>query len=257
MNSDYKITITCFCYKGDEEVLPYCLKAADNAFKDRDLKICVIDDHTAPISEEMVERLQKELTCEFLYEQSTFNRNHNLNGKECIYAMVDEFIRHSKGREGLLIKLDPDTMILKPDIFDEFMANDSTEYMASTRPGCHFSGICYCIKTELLEGGKRALDNLYIPLDKGPEDYIIGLAMSCASLPRLSEMITVYAGANNVKTSAVGWNYAMDDLVNGSEMYYKMFEIVTYGNWFIHPGLTRLDRCKPMEKMLAVQESNL
>ena len=216
----------------------------------------MIDDHTAPISQGMVDKLNSDLTCEFVYEQSTFNRNHNLNGRECIYGMVDEFIKHSAGRDGLLIKLDPDTMILKPQIFDEFMANNATEYMASTRPGCHFSGICYCIKTDLLEGGKKALDNLYIPLDKGPEDYIIGLAMSCASLPYLSEMITVYGGADNVKTSAVGWNYASNNLDEGSEMYYKTFEIVTYGNWFMHQGLTKLDRCKPMEIMLKVQEKN-
>lgn len=254
----YNITIVCFCYKGDEDILPYSLKAAENAFNKNNLKICLVDDGNNPISNEMVDRLKNTIKCEFVYEISHFERNRNLNGKECIENIVDRFIQYSNGRDGLVIKLDPDTMILKRDLFDNFMYNMSnSSYIASTRPGCHFSGICYCIKTGILKAGRKMLNNFNIPLNKGPEDYIIGLAMSAASIPQLSEMIEVWHPGEE-KSQAVGWNYSNNPPAQESiDMYYNMFDIVTFGNWFMYKNLTPKDRIKPMEMLLETQKQNI
>lgn len=255
----YDTTVVCFCYKGDECVLPYSLKAVANTFEN-DLKICLVDDGLKPISTEMVERLRSELLCEFEYEISHFERNRNLNGKECIENIVDRFIKYSEGRDGLVIKLDPDTMILRRDVFDNFMYNmPNSDYIAPTRPGCHFSGICYCIKTHILKAGREMLNNFKIPTERGPEDYIIGLAMSAASIPKLSEMISVWH-QGEPRAEACGWNFMNNPPTAESvEMYYKMFDIVTYGNWFMHKneGLTLESRVLPMQMMLDFQESKM
>lgn len=133
----YDITIVCFCYKDDEFVLPFSLKSANTVFGDN-LKIALVDDDDNPIGPTTIEKLKNDLTCEFVYEKSKFERNKNLNGRPAVNGIVDSFIKHSNGRNGIVIKLDPDTMILKRGLFDNFMLDNNMEYIASCRPRLSF-----------------------------------------------------------------------------------------------------------------------
>lgn len=243
------ITIVCFCYKGDENILEYSLKAANTVFGNK-IKIALVDDSLKPISKDILSKLKNELSCEFVYEKSTFNRNINLNGKDCIHGIVDSFIKHSKNRDGIVIKLDPDTMIMRRTVFDEFAKNDKFDYASCYRPGCQFCGMCYMIKTSILEKCKKCLYKFDLPEDKGPEDYIIGLAACICSIPKMSQLMTIWRSGLTVHTEGVAWDYANDITDKAMKLYYDTAEFATFGNWFLYKGLTSDDRIKPMEKML-------
>lgn len=121
--------------------------------------------------------------------------------------------------------------------------------MPAAALGCHFSGICYAIKTDILENTRKMLDNFQIPETKGPEDYIIGLAASAAALPKLSGMMSVWHEGDRF-ADCVGWNYQCGTSSENIAGYFNAFGIVTYGNWFLYNGLNRHSRVEPMKLML-------
>lgn len=254
----YKITLVCFCYSGDENILPYSLKSANNTFG-KDLKIVLIDDDNNPISSTTLDNLKKTLTCDFVYEKSSFNRNKNLNGRECVLGEIDYFIKHTKDREGLLIKLDPDTMILKRDVFDTFMRLENVDYASPVSPIQHrsrFIGMCYAIKTRILEAGKKILHSFEMDEINAPEDHVIGLGMAAASIPNFAFKMESNNSDDKI-TDFISWNYDCQINEPNIKMYYDKYQVITYGNWFLHNGLVKDDRIEPMKEMLKYQEKNI
>ena len=244
-----KITLVMFCYKDDENILEYSLKAANNIFGD-DLKIALIDDNNNPISLDYLENLRKILTCEFVYQRSYFNRNYNLNGKECVYGEVDCFIKHSKDREGIVIKLDPDTIIFKRNLIDNFISCNSV--YSSTG---YYGGHCYMMKTSILEKGKKMLDNFEIPDNCGPEDYIIGLAMCAADVSKRSSFLLSEWTSGNPSADSTWWNFDNSVIRENIKLYYDMVEIICFGGWKSHPICNdKWYRIEPMKMLLQYQE---
>lgn len=88
-----KFFVNIFTYKEDEEIVKYSALSAKYVLGD-DVEINVIDDNKHPISEEKIKELNE---LGILYRQSTFDRKHNLNGKECVVGILEEIKNLPKG----------------------------------------------------------------------------------------------------------------------------------------------------------------
>ena len=104
-----KFFVNIFTYKEDEEIVKYSALSAKYVLGD-DVEVNVIDDNKHPISEEKIKELNE---LGIFYRQSTFDRKHNLNGKECVVGILEEIKKSTKGRAGVSIKLDSDTIIIQ------------------------------------------------------------------------------------------------------------------------------------------------
>lgn len=253
---DYLVIANIMCYKGDQEILEYCVRALLGVFKNNPLEIYVMDDDNNPMDSKNVRWLKKLSPCVH-YEQTHFERNRNLNGMPCIVGMMEKFIEHANGRDALNLKVDPDTIVCHKEVFDEVYNHPNSGYASTTRPGCHFSGVLYMFRTEYIPRALELVKTFPVPDHIGPEDYIIGLAISAASLPKLSLLIEVWS-EHSRRGAAAGWHYAISK-ERYHEMiphYYKLFQFVTMGNWFVHAGLTPADRIPPAEGLVKLVEAN-
>lgn len=243
-------------YREDQEILEYSIRSVLNTFKQNPLEIYIMDDDNNPMEEEYIEKYKALSDC-IRYERTTFDRHRNLNGKTCVVGMIEKFIEHAAGREDVLnLKIDPDTIICGRRLFDEVYNAPNSEYASTTRPGCHFSGIMYCFRTRPLKEALRLVKEFPVPDHKGPEDYIIGLAISAASLPKLSLLISVWNESARDGVSAA-WNYDIKE-ENFNELvpyYCNIFQIITMGNWFLFKGGTKKDRLLPARLIIEELES--
>lgn len=242
-----------FTYNEDQDVLPYCVDAVLKVFKDN-CKIFILDDNNHPMDESIVDGIVKKDNC-ITYRKTTFERNHNLNGKECCLGMMEQYILNSNGdKEGVTVKLDPDTIITSYNIFEEFL-NEPTNYMGSHRPGGIFSGLVYCIKNHILEKQLEILKMVDFPMNRGPEDVCLGLIASLLSMPEQPKIIRDWnpvTGGN-----ATAWNYENEVNEMVAKVYFKNFDIITMGNWFLYKNLTKHDRIKPMQLIMNCFDKNL
>lgn len=254
--TDYLVVVNVMCYKGDQEMLPYCVRSLLKIFENNPLEIYVMDDSNNPMDKRNVRWLTKLAPDKIFYEQTTFERNKNLNGMPCVVGMVEKFIEHAKGRDALNIKIDPDTIVCHREIFDEVYNHPNSGYASTTRPGCHFSGVLYMFKTQYLPKALELLKTFPVPDHTGPEDYIIGLAISAASLPRLSLLIEVWTNESR-RGAAAGWHYGIPKEKYGEMIpfYHKLFQFITMGNWFAHPELTAADRIPPSDALVKLIEN--
>lgn len=250
--TDYKVIINIMTYDGDQNVLPFCVRGLLKVFEKNEKEIYIMDDSNHPMAEEVVKSV-KALSPSVHYETTTFERNHNLNGKVCCVEMVKKFKEHSE--EGALnLKVDPDTIVMHRRCFDEFMSMDNSGYMSCQRPGCYFSGVCYGFKTDVIDKALQLIKQFPIPYEKGPEDYCIGVAMCAGALPRLSVLLSPW-NEKSKEGSYCGWNYSCDLNEKIFKMYYELFQYVSVGNWFLTPGLTKEDRVAPAAGLLKMVES--
>lgn len=253
--TDYLVVANIMTYKGDQEILEYCLRSILATFKDNPLEVYIMDDSLHPMDDRNIRWFKKLSPC-IHYEQTSFERNRNLNGRAAVEGMLGKFIEHAAGRDALNLKIDPDTIICHREVFDEVYNAANADYAATTRPGCHFSGILYMFRTAPLEKALELARQFPIPEVRGPEDYIIGLAISAASLPKLSLMLSVWNDAEKKGLSAA-WVYSIPKDKYGVmiPIYYHLFQFITMGNWFLFDGLTPAARLKPAEELVKLVEA--
>lgn len=246
------IFVNIFTYKGDEEIVSYAARSAKLVFGD-ECEVNVIDDSNNPIGQKYKDILKEH---NIQYRTSTFNRNHNLNGKECCVGILEEIVKSTNGdKTGISIKLDSDTLIFKRALFDAFIKDDQIAYMASNRPQGVFSGICYCIKNNILDKCLKNMKAVDIDLTIAPEDVAIGCIAVLSGFPKSNYIIP---GWNDVtKTGeSCGWLYKNANRKEIFAKYYELFTICTVGNWFLTEGLKREDRNIVMEGLFSQISEN-
>lgn len=144
-----KITIVVFCYRGEEEILPMSLGRAHAALPDAHIHL--FDDSTDPLKASTVEMLQERTGCS--YQTTAFDRQRNLNGKECIVGELDCMLKAMDAdgnKDGYVIKLDPDTLILRPNLVLDAIEAGAKWISHNSMKG-HFAGMFYAIHRDILE----------------------------------------------------------------------------------------------------------
>ena len=254
MKRDYRVVVNVFTYRGDQKVLEYTLRALLSLFSRNPLEIYIMDDSSNPMEESYVEKYLN-LSKSIRYEKTYFNRNRNLNGRDCIVGMIEKFIEHAKGQDALNIKIDPDVIVTSKIPFDELYNSPKSHYASIVQPQCHFSGGCYFFKTEALKNVLQIVLSFPIPNNEGPEDYIIGLALCASSIPKISLMFHAWNYQNDEGVAAA-WNYGINESSYDSMIAYyrKKFFFIILGNYPFF-GLTSEARLKPGRKFAELIES--
>lgn len=164
-------TMVVFCYRGEEELLPMTMKRAKEAIPG--VRIHLFDDSLDPLREKTVQWLKDNLDC--TYEQTSFDRKVNLNGKECIVGELDCMRRAmdaDNNTDGYVIKIDPDTIILRFNLVQEAIDKGAKWVSHSSTKG-HFAGMFYTMHRSILEVVQRNASACEFP-ERCAEDETIG-----------------------------------------------------------------------------------
>lgn len=254
-DTNYLTIVNVMTYREDGDILYWSMRSVLAVLGKYELEVYIMDDDNNPMTEEQVSRVIA-LDPRIHYERTTFERNRNLNGRSCCIGMLEKFVEHAAGRDCLNMKLDPDTILTRRRIYNEFWNFKNTAYCASSRPGCYFSGVMYIWKSDAAPKALELMKSDYlnhVPTDKGPEDYIIGILLSVASLPRLSTLIRSWD--NDAKKGySAAWPFSTpkEHYEQMADLYVQIYDFVTMGNWFVHrdKGITKEDRLVPAQMIV-------
>ena len=169
--SSPKFTLVVFCYRGEEELLPMTLSRAKAAIPG--VSIHLFDDELDPLKAATVDTLIKLTGC--TYERTTFDRKRNLNGKECVVGelhCMQKAMAQDDNTDGYVIKLDPDTVILRFNLVQDAIAKGAKWVSHSSTKG-HFAGMFYAIHKSILDVVARNAEVMELP-ERCAEDETIG-----------------------------------------------------------------------------------
>lgn len=168
------IKVHYFTYSGHAELLSWTLEAGLKLIEHSGLKygvdisFVIIDDGNRPCDEVTLEKW-KNWGCE--YRTSSFRRNGNLNGQECITGILSEFKKSIKRKKDVIVKMDSDTLLLNTDWLENFIADKEALVTASDDRGC-FYGMCYAMKPDMVDAlaemfqrcpvSERAQEDIYM-----------------------------------------------------------------------------------------------
>lgn len=161
-----------FCYRREEELLPMVLARAKAAIPG--VRIHLFDDSKDPLLPPTVAKLKELVDCS--YEQTTFDRKRNLNGMECVLGELEcmrKSMEEDGNEDGYLIKMDPDTLILRFCLVEEAVRNGA-KWISHRSCNGHFAGMFYMMHKTILD---NVIDNAKVlKFREGcPEDDTIGV----------------------------------------------------------------------------------
>ncbi|CAJ0592249.1 unnamed protein product [Cylicocyclus nassatus] len=223
--------------EGDQNIVGCCMDSFLTVFDKNTVEFYLMDDGTNPMDEK---------------------RNYNLNGRECITNQLKKYIEHAGDRDDALnFKVDPDTIVTKRAVFDEVYNAPNVYYAAPDRVGSYFSGAMYAFRNKPLKKALEIAEIMAIPEDRGPEDYLIGLAICAGASPNYSMCIPKWNDKANEGYFS-GWDYGIkpENLEKMTKWFYDKFQIITYGNWWVwkKQGITLDDRPIAARRMLEYME---
>lgn len=165
-----KITIVVFCYRGEEDLLPMTLDCVKRTLPTASIHL--YDDHTDPLKP-ATQNIFRANGID--YNQSTFDRRINLNGKDCVVGELTcmlEAMDKDDNTDGYVIKMDPDTLVLRPNLILDAIAKGAKWISHSSEKG-HFAGMFYVIHRSILEQVHLNAQAMILPEDCA-EDETIG-----------------------------------------------------------------------------------
>lgn len=192
-NIDKGLTIVVFCYRGEEELLPMTLGRAHAAFPNA--KIHLFDDSLDPLRPTTVSQLSALVDCS--YSITTFDRQVNLNGKACVIGELECMLKAmdaDNNKDGYLIKMDPDTLVLRP----EYVLNAierGAEFIAHNSVKGLFAGMFYVAQRAILEAALVTAREASLPTSCA-EDCTIGSLCYLTAHRRPHVWLDVATGSN-------------------------------------------------------------
>lgn len=165
------IDVVIFCYRGEEEILPMTLGRLHSAIPTA--RIHLMDDAADPLRKESVAKIKA--VCPCTYRLTTFDRKRNLNGKECVVGELEsmmDIMEENVNTDGYVIKMDPDTLVLRPQLVLEAIDKGAKWISHNSMKG-HFAGMFYVIHRSILEQVLRNARVMEFP-ERCAEDETIG-----------------------------------------------------------------------------------
>lgn len=215
MNS--QITIHCFVYNGDADVIEETVRCAQQALPEA--RLVIIDDFNNPCPQEVQEQIKK-LGCE--WRSTTWSRRGNLRGKECIVGILSELLSSIHDDNDVLIKMDADTCLMNGDDIRCFAQDPSKVLCAAGELDVRVYGYCYCIRGYAVKNALEYIKSLEIS-DIAAEDVVIGFSL-CQLYPDLTSRTLYKTDAKGAKWTAYHWWYYPDT------QYYHDASVITVGN---------------------------
>jgi hypothetical protein len=183
-------------------------------------RLHVFDDGKAPITGSQLRQVEGLV---YSYERTTFERRGNLNGRACILGQLECYQRAV--RDGIVCKVDCDTMLFRPGFLPEAFRADPNLLGAGIRcPMTNgFWGPFYGYRAEALEPLAR-LCQVLCPTCRLPEDLTLSgiLRREAPGRARVFE-------TGKQSGYFTGYNYRTALTL---EEYIRRFHVITFGARF-------------------------
>lgn len=166
-----KLTVVIFSFRGEEDILSYSLMQLHDVLPQA--SIHVFDDAGDPMRPNIVSRFETAFNVK--YKKTTFDRKKNLNGKECVVGELGSMVEAmdaDNNTNGFVIKMDPDTLVLRPDIVLEAIQK-GVKWISHSSCNGFFAGMFYAMHRTILDKVYANAKVVEFPEDC-PEDSVIG-----------------------------------------------------------------------------------
>lgn len=219
------IRIYLFTYAGDANEALFCVKCAAAALPES--IITVVDDASDPMPRKAKRALR--LTGA-RYCQSSFPRNGNLRGPECVMGIISTLAGGVAEDGDVVVKIDADTLLLDGNWVREMERNGlamhasgyNTPKNASDRPAY---GPCYAMSGRAARLAAKELKRAELP-ELAPEDITI-----CQTIQKLFPSYQIQIDEPWSPSYREGkwtaWNWFS---VAVTPEKYAAFDVVTFGN---------------------------
>lgn len=189
----------------------------------------------------LIEAIREKYGIECLVRTSTFDREINLNGYQCLRGMLDTYVEFSDNSDAIF-KIDEDTMVFKDNYINKFLSGD--EYLSL---GCRrkivndfdldrIHGCVYAMKSVLIKNINREVNHAisfegYIDSITEPDSFVAHNLVE----DRTFSMIIKNATSDFQRLWVpfvlgcgffAGWQYKNKTYANA----YKHYDAITYGN---------------------------
>lgn len=162
-----------FSYSKDSELTEISIESIFKNVKNVG-KVVVFNDLNSPIDKNIIEKSKSKFGHNVLFVNTNWDRNGNLIGQKHFFSYV-KMLKILKEKEVLksntIIKLDPDTIILKDNLLNTFDSSKNIiggDFMYSE---WYPIGPCYYFKSELIEKLIWSINHYYVSSEKEDVEF--------------------------------------------------------------------------------------
>lgn len=213
------IRIYIFTYAGDANEAIACVRCARTALPAA--LVTVVDDSAAPVPESVRRAF---LAYGARYRQSSFPRNGNLRGPECVRGIIST-LAGGAADDDIVVKIDSDTALLSGG-WIESMPGAALDWYSSGTGERRFFGLCYAMSGKAAKLASEALQHADLQ-ENAPEDLTIGRTVIDLCSVERGKFAPPWTPSNRAGRWS-WWNW--DSVTTDPEDYARSYDVVSVGN---------------------------
>lgn len=213
------IRIYIFTYAGDANEAIACVRCARTALPAA--LVTVVDDSAAPVPENVRRAF---LAYGARYRQSSFPRNGNLRGPECVRGIIST-LAGGAADDDIVVKIDSDTALLSGS-WIESMPGAGLDWYSCGTGARRFFGLCYAMSGKAARLASEALQHADLP-ENAPEDLTIGRTVIDLCGVERGKFAAPWTPSNRAGRWS-WWNW--DSVTTDPEDYARSYDVVSVGN---------------------------
>lgn len=213
------IRIYLFTYAGDANEAIACVRCARTALPAA--LVTVVDDSAAPVPENVRRAF---LAYGARYRQSSFPRNGNLRGPECVRGIIST-LAGGAADDDIVVKIDSDTALLSGS-WIESMPGAGLDWYSCGTGARRFFGLCYAMSGKAARLASEALQHADLP-ENAPEDLTIGRTVINLCGVERGQFASPWTPENREGRWS-WWNW--DSSTTDPEDYARSYDVVSVGN---------------------------
>lgn len=213
------IRIYIFTYAGDAQEAVACVRCARTALPEA--LVTLVDDAAAPVPESVRRAF---LAYGARYRQSSFPRNGNLRGPECVRGIISTLARGAAD-DDIVVKIDSDTALLSGG-WIESMPGAGLDWYSCGTGARRFFGLCYAMSGKAARLASEALQHADLP-ENAPEDLTIGRTVINLCGVERGQFASPWTPENREGRWS-WWNW--DSVTTDPKDYARSYDVVSVGN---------------------------
>lgn len=213
-------------YNGDSDVLPLSVAAFRRAVPEA--RLVIIDDAHNPCKPSTCKACL-DMGVEWRY--SHWDRQGNLRGPACISGIFSEYVRSIIDGAGIVVKVDPDTVVLGRQWLDDFIESGAGLTAGDDRG--YMYGCCYAMRADIATELRESFRDRPAQWG-GEEDIMIAHRLQYINpgqfrrIPMWSPQADSFGNGPQGIMTAYNWVNGLDS--DRIRRYARDFEIINCGN---------------------------